>query len=91
MRPRAPRPAGEVRDHRRPGDALEHEIGSRDVVHLGDGIAAVAQVSHDRDLTLRYGAAAIAAQHACGIERVDVRVRATRYGRAGDHARVSGR
>src|SRR5258705_11128813 len=86
VRPKAPRPAPEIREHRRAVDALECEVATAHVDNLRRGIPAIADVSHDRDLALGHLAAAVAAQDARFVAREDVRVLATREKRPGQRA-----
>jgi hypothetical protein len=69
-----PRPACEIHTHRRSGRALEDEVGSVDAHDLGRRKAALAHVTHHRDLTGGDVAAAITTQDGTRIERLQVRV-----------------
>ena len=73
-----PGSAREVDTHRRPGRALEDEIGARGAQHLGRGVAVLADVPHDRDLTSGDVAPAVTTQDGTRIERVHIRVTTAR-------------
>jgi hypothetical protein len=86
VRPKAPRAPPEGLEHRRPIDPLEREIRTAHVDDARRGISAVPNVSHDRDLALGHGAAAVAPQHARFIDCEDVGVLAARDQTAGQAA-----
>jgi len=66
--------ARKVHAHRGPGGALEDEIRAVDAHDFGCGIAVLAQVTHDGDLTGGDVTPAVTTQDGTRIERVHVRV-----------------
>jgi hypothetical protein len=69
-----PRPAGEVDAHRWPGGAFEDELRAVDAHDLGCGVAVLAHMTHDRDLTRGDVTPTVTTQDGTRIERVHVRV-----------------
>jgi hypothetical protein len=86
VRSKAPGTAAQVREHRRPVDALERQVGAAHVDDARRGIPALAHVSHDRDLELGHRTAAVTAEDAGVVDREDVGVLPAREERTGQRA-----